>query len=389
MKKVIIVNNNMKVGGVQKSLHNLLWSLDTARQYEVTLLLFSKTGAYLADLPPAVKVIECGGPFRFLGREQREFHGAKALVRGVLAAVSRVFGRRTAIRLMLPFQPRQSEIYDYAVSFLHNGRAKAFYGGVQDYVLHRITAKKKIAFLHCDYGACGADHTANNRMIQRFDIVAACSDGCRRTFTEALPSMADRCVTVRNCHRFDVIQTLAEEKPLSYDGTRINVLTVARLTHEKGIERAIAAVQKTVARGVPLTLHLVGDGAMRGELQTLAETLGVADCVVFHGEQTNPYRYMKNADLFLLSSYHEAAPMVIEEARALGVPILTTATTSSHEMVTEAACGVVCENTAAALEEALYRMTADRERLAEYRARLTGTADNRVALAQWDMLLEK
>ena len=201
--------------------------------------------------------------------------------------------------------------------------------------------------------------------------------------------MADRCVTVRNCHRFDVIQTLAEEKPLSYDGTRINVLTVARLTHEKGIERAIAAVQKTVARGVPLTLHLVGDGAMRGELQTLAETLGVADCVVFHGEQTNPYRYMKNADLFLLSSYHEAAPMVIEEARALGVPILTTATTSSHEMVTEAACGVVCENTAAALEEALYRMTADRERLAEYRARLTGTADNRVALAQWDMLLEK
>lgn len=388
MKKVIIVNNNMKVGGVQKSLYNLLWSMDTTQQYDVTLLLFSKTGAYLADLPPTVKVVECGGPFRFLGREQREFHGVSALVRGVFAAVSRLFGRRTALRLLLLGQPRQSESFDYAVSFLHNGRAKAFYGGVQEYVLHRVSAKKKIAFLHCDYRACGADHKANNRMMQRFDTIAACSDGCRRTFTAALPSMAERCVTVRNCHRFDVIRAMAEEQPILYDRARVNVITVARLTHEKGIERAIAAVKTAVTRGIPLTLHIVGDGAMRGEWETLTETLGVADCVVFYGEQTNPYRYMKNADLFLLSSYHEAAPMVLDEARALGVPILTTATTSSREMVVDTAAGEVCENTAAALAEALCRMAADRDALAAYKTRLTGAADNRTALAQWDALLK-
>ena len=45
MKKIIIVNNNMKVGGVQKSLCNLLWELDRLREYDVTLALFSPVGA--------------------------------------------------------------------------------------------------------------------------------------------------------------------------------------------------------------------------------------------------------------------------------------------------------------------------------------------------------
>ena len=45
MKKLLIVNNNMKVGGVQKSLCNLLWSLDPA-EYHVSLLLFSKSESY-------------------------------------------------------------------------------------------------------------------------------------------------------------------------------------------------------------------------------------------------------------------------------------------------------------------------------------------------------
>ena len=53
MKKIIIVNNNMKVGGVQKSLYNLLWSLDS--RYDVTLLLFRAVGEYAGQLPPNVR----------------------------------------------------------------------------------------------------------------------------------------------------------------------------------------------------------------------------------------------------------------------------------------------------------------------------------------------
>ena len=55
MKKVLIVNNNMKIGGVQKSLCNLLWS--AADRYDITLLLFAPVGAYMCDIPEQVHVL--------------------------------------------------------------------------------------------------------------------------------------------------------------------------------------------------------------------------------------------------------------------------------------------------------------------------------------------
>ena len=49
MKKILIVNNNMKIGGVQKSLCNLLWSVYD--QYDITLFLFEPIGEYMKDIP--------------------------------------------------------------------------------------------------------------------------------------------------------------------------------------------------------------------------------------------------------------------------------------------------------------------------------------------------
>ena len=384
MKKIVFVNNNMKVGGVQKSLYNLLWALDAHGGYDVTLLLFSKTGAYLEALPKGIHVVECGGPFRYLGKSQGEYkHSRKDyLLRGCLAAIARLFGRRTAIRLMRLTQPRLEGRYDCAVSFLHNGRRKAFYGGAQDYVLHCVDAHRKVAFLHGDYGRCGAHHPANDRMMARFDTVAACSDGCRQAFVTALPQLAERCVTVRNCHRYDEIARLAAEDPPVYSADAAHAVLVARLTHEKGVDRAIAAVAEANNRGVAVHLHVVGDGPLRESLQQQAAQLGVADAVHFYGEQTNPYRYVQPADFLLVSSYHEAAPMVIDEALSLGVPVLTTATTSAKEMVTARHGGWVCENTLSALTDALVQVASDPVGLAAIKAALVGPWDNREALAQ-------
>lgn len=390
MKKIVIVNNNMKVGGVQKSLYNLLWSIDLENQYDVTLLLFSKTGEYLDKLPPRVKIVECGGWFRYLGKSQGECaaNPKDALIRGFLAAISRLFGRERAIRLLLMKQSPLPGEYDCAVSYLHNGRRKSFYGGAQDYVLHCIHAKKKIAFLHGDYGKCGANHPENNRMMEKFDAIAACSDGCRQAFEDAVPHLKAKCFTVPNCHRYEEIGIMAEDEPLLYDSGVVNAVTVARLSHEKGIDRAIEAVAAARDRGLPIALHIVGSGPMEDALRQLVKDRALEDHVVFHGEQSNPYKYMKNADLLLLTSYHEAAPMVIDEARFLGIPVLTTETTSSREMVTDRACGWVCENSQRALNETLCRILEDREALGAYKEKQTQTSDNNKALAQFRNLTD-
>ena len=156
------------------------------------------------------------------------------------------------------------------------------------------------------------------------------------------------------------------------------------MTPRKGVDRAIRAVAAAQSHGLPMILHVVGDGPMRQDLESLAQELGMGETVIFHGEMGNPYPYIKQADLFLLTSYHEAAPMVIEEARCLGVPVLSTEIISTKEMVTEAEAGWVCDNDQQALNEALCRVAADREALTAVRDRLLATAmDNRVALEQF------
>jgi len=389
MEKIIIVNNNMKVGGVQKSLYNLLWEIE--EKYDVTLLLFRAAGEYIDKLPKAVKVVECESLFRYLGMSQAECKDClqDKAKRTVLAGISRVFGRASVMKILLQSQKTLSQTYDCAISFLQNGRPNAFYGGTQDFVLNCIRADKKIAFLHCDYANCGANHKKNNELMAQFDAIAACSDGCRRSFVQSIPELAERTVTVRNFHRIEEIRFLSEQNTIQYDSDRLNVVMVSRLSHEKGIDRAIIAAAKMAEKGIPICLNIVGGGAMEKSLKDLVESLGVRSWVRFWGEQGNPYRFMKNADLFLLCSYHEAAPMVIEEARCLGVPVLTTRTTSSHEMVTEENCGWVCENNQQALEKMLEEILREPELLRSVKIRLQKRImDNAIAMKQFTTLIE-
>ncbi len=392
MKKIIIVNNNMKIGGVQKSLYNLLWSIDTVNEYDVTLLLFSKNGAYSESLPESVKVKECKGLFRYLGKSQGEFRSniADFLLRAVFAVISRVINGNFAMNLLLSGEASLKEEYDCAISFLHNGRKKSFYGGTQNYVLKRVNAKKKIAFIHGDYLSCGANHRMNNEMLKRFDVIAACSDGCRETLLRALPEVEGKCVTVRNFHRFDEINLLAADNPVAYDSSVVNVVMVARLSAEKGIDRAVKAVAYCMKNGAEVKLHVIGGGALKEELENLAKSEKAAENVIFYGEQTNPYRYMKNADLLLLASYHEAAPMVIDEARYLALPVLSTRTTSTTEMIEAPGCGWVCENSQEAVSKALYKAVSDKNNLSCLKNELSEKCtDNENAAGQFKKITDK
>lgn len=73
-----------------------------------------------------------------------------------------------------------------------------------------------------------------------------------------------------------------------------------------------------------LPLVLVGTGALMEECRTLATDLGVADKVIFAGFHENPYPYIRHATLMVLSSQFEGFGIVIAEALALGIPVIST-----------------------------------------------------------------
>ena len=128
---------------------------------------------------------------------------------------------------------------------------------------------------------------------------------------------------------------------------------------------------------------------MEKMLRAWAEDMDIEELVVFHGQQENPYRFMKNAELLLLTSFHEAAPMVLEEARCLGLPVMTVQTTSSNEMVLESCSGWVCDNEQQAINEGMLELLSNRPVLKQLKNTLQNTAmDNTAAVAQFMDLIE-
>ena len=389
MKKIIIVNNNMNLGGVQKALLDLLWAVQ--EEYDITLFLFSSTGEYMDKLPQKIKVVSCKSMFQCLGISQNESKSNPVLflIRGLLAFLTKKWGKQTAMKLILMSQPVLTEKYDCAVSYLQNGGTHSFYGGCNEFVLQKIHADRKITFLHCDYRNCGANNLYNNVMYDQFDGIAACSEGCRKAFLEIFPEKENITMAVTNCHDYDRMIRMSQESPEVYDEDVTNIITVARLSAEKGIERGIGAVAEAVKRGYKACYHIVGDGIEREKLENLVKTLEIEHCVKFYGGTDNPYRYMKNADLLMVTSFHEAAPLVIDEALCLGVPVLSTETTSSQDMVLDRGIGWVCKNDQQSLNKMLVQILEKSEILGQVKERISSMeCSNKQAVYEFRKVIE-
>ena len=366
MKSIIFVINNLDSGGVQSSLLNLIGAIHD--KCHVTLVCFHIPSTYA--IPNNVTLVIPQSPFRYLGIAQRELkhQPIQYVIRSIWAVVIKLFGRSLAIRLMLPFQKTLGS-YDCAISFLHEGPQKSFYGGCNEFVLRKVRAKKKVAWLHCDFEQCGANNKASERIYRQFDEIVACSEGTRQAFLRCMPQFEEKCVTIRNCNDYGAIRRLAGSG-IPYDPSVFHIVTVARLSEEKGIERALLAIKQCVAQGHNLHYHIVGWGSQAEHLKELTEAYDLTDSVTFYGNQSNPYPYMKNADLFLLPSYHEAAPMVFDEAACLGVPVLATKTISTDEMLIRSGFGLVCENSQAGITGTLVHVLEHPEQLTQIRETL-------------------
>ena len=339
MKRILIVNNNMHLGGVQKALVNLLGCIhDRCR---VTLVLFHPEGELMQAIPEDVRVIPVKSHYRYLGMPSSDAKGMQKLLRSFYAAIARLLGRKAAIGLMAPGQ-RKFRDYDLAISYLHNAGDKMFYGGCNDFVLRHVEAKRKLTYLHCDFSLVGGNTPANRKDYAAFDTILACSDGCKERFLSCMPQLREKVTTVYNCHDFESIRCLAEEAKVSLPKEPVNIITVARLGREKGVPRAIEALGKLKATNYHY--YIVGDGIQRPQVEAAIAEHHLQEKVTLVGELANPYGYVQAADLLLIPSVSEAAPMVIGEAACLGTPVLTTETSSAKEMVEATGYGWVVEN---------------------------------------------
>ena len=384
--RILIVNNNMHIGGVQKALLNLLRSADPAN--DITLLLLYKGGELLDQIPDSVTVIEADSPLRFWGMTKYDISSKAELAeRSFWAAMTRLFGRGVSFLMAAQSQQRLAG-YDVAVSYLHSGNPKAFYGGCAEFVLQLVDAKRKICFLHNDFRQLNAVTKYNRRLYAGFDDIAACSNGCRQALLEVMPEFADKAEVVPNCIGYDEVRRMSTERQAVVDRSFVNIVTVARLGREKGIIRAVKAMKRLADEGYSLHYYVIGDGPERRAVQEAIREMSLDGCISLMGEQTNPYPLVSACDLLLIPSYSEAAPLVVNEAACLGIPVLSTKTSSSHEMIEKTGFGWVCDNTDDALCKALSSLLDDPLKIESRHEMLLGRAfDDEGAVERFEEVL--
>ena len=386
MKRILIVNNNMHIGGVQKALVSLLQELRT--DYDITLLLFYCGGELCGELPEGNQLLSPSGAFRCWGMSKSDVTSlSDCLLRAFWAGLTRVFGRPFSVRLASAFQKRLGD-FDVAISYLHSGPNHMFYGGCNEFVLNCVNASQKLTFLHCDYKAIKAGSRYNEEIYRRFDGIVACSEGCKRSFLSIVPQFSEKTVVVPNFQDYGAIQQKARLQPVSFDNDRLNILTVARFGREKGILRALRAVAKLGQRRSGIRYYIIGNGTEYAEAKKSILDLDLGDTVFLLGEMSNPYGYIQGADVLLIPSFSEAAPLVIREAACLGTPVLTTETSSAVEMVQATGWGWVCPNTQDGITQGIQQLLDSPQELQKRQKTLCDTVfDNSEARRKFSELI--
>ena len=118
------------------------------------------------------------------------------------------------------------------------------------------------------------------------------------------------------------MERLAVERPVPLSGSGYTLLAIARLVSAKGFDIQLDAMSEIV-KSLPMTeLWVLGEGDLQCELQLQAERLGSQEKVHFEGFQSNPFGWMRHADVVIQSSRSEGLPNVLIEAAGLGTPVI-------------------------------------------------------------------
>jgi glycosyltransferase involved in cell wall biosynthesis len=169
-------------------------------------------------------------------------------------------------------------------------------------------------------------------------FVFVCEDG-RRVF-EARGVPPNRSTVILNGIPLDkwenTVANPASRRP------NIRCITVGRMVEVKGFDVLIDAFSLVRDRVSHITLQLVGDGPLARVLREKVRAAGLQAHVSFEGIVTQPGRLLAEADLFVLSSLSEGLPVVILEAMAAGLPVVSTRVGGVPEVLPPEA-GWLCE----------------------------------------------
>lgn len=343
MIKVLFLIPNLGHGGAEKVLVNLVNHMDREK-FEITVMALYDEGVNRASLAPHIEYRACF---------KRSFTGVSHLLK--LLSPEQLYKRLI------------QEHYDIVVSYLE-GQTARIVSGCQD------NTAKLVSWIHVEqHTAQNAARTFRsikemNRCYQRFDQTVCVSQFVRRDFLSIVP--VENCMVLYNTVESERIRTLADKavEDVTFSKEECNICSVGTLKPSKGFDRLIRVHDRLRKDGFPVHTYILGEGPEEKKLKSLAVSLGHEKTVSFLGYHTNPYKYMKQCDLLVCSSFAEGFSTAATEALIVGTPVCTVEVSGMKEMLGENnEYGVVTQNNEDDFYDGLRRLLCDRRLLAHYK----------------------
>ena len=338
-KKILFMVSSMNIGGVEKSLLSLL-AVIPKEKYEITILTLDKKGGFLEYIPNNVKLIEAewfkyikpiimDSPQNIIKRYIKNYEFLK-----ILSFIYSYFktkktnDRYIYYKHVLKSIPECKEKYDVAIAYA--GPTEI----IDAYISHKVKAEKKIAWVHFDISKHKINKKLYNNLYERFNKIFAVSNECKKKLDEIIPAVRNKSEVLFNIVSEDLINEMSESYVDFDDNYKgIKIITVGRLSKEKGQDLAIKALAKLKKDRYDVKWYCIGEGNSRREFEQLIKEYNLENNFLLLGSTSNPYPYIKNADIYVQTSRHEGYCLTLAEAKVLNKPIVTTNFIGAYEQI--------------------------------------------------------
>lgn len=342
--KILFCIDTLGSGGAERIMLNIVNGLQRNPSYEIDIFLLLKTGVHLETLSENIHL------YSFLNRPRK---GLRAFIRFLPAK----WLHKLLIR----------KKYDVEIAFLEGGSTKIVAGCPNQQT-------RKYAWVHSDVmkhdwaNRYYISEKQNRKCYASFDKVIAVSTEVKNAVEQRFDCKA---YFLHNCLDNHKIQKLAEEYEENiFRKDRFNLVTVGSLQPIKGIERLIEVHENLKQRGLLVCHYILGTGELAEELRQKIQEKELGDRMILKGFVQNPYPYIKNADLYVCSSYAEGYNSAVCEAVLLGTPVVTTDCAGMKDILGKSVYGLIVDNSSDGLLEGIRKMIEQPDFYQEYKNRV-------------------
>ena len=365
-KKLLFLLGSLDSGGVAKSLVSTIQAIDFEK-YEVHLYIIGDFSGPFTRLIPKETIIHTHK------RSSSAVAGVEGLkwflchchfllflgsiFRLLVSRFSKSLGGWILSRLLMPLEEEYDLIVDY------NGQQQLYF------MIDRLNGRKKISFFHSDYDKWPYYKSMDKRYYPRVDAIFTISPQCVDSMKGNFPEVANRVQLFENISSPAVINKMANEKIDTNNWHGHILVTIGHVWKNKGIDLAIDAAKILRERGIDFTWLFIGKVA-ETEWVEVVEANALHNNMKFLGVLSNPYPYIKLADIIVHPSRFEGKSIALDEAKILCKPIVVTNFSTLNDQFIDGVNATICEMDGNSLANSIQQLLEDKSISDKYKDNL-------------------